>query len=572
MALVLADRVRDTTTTTSTGTITLSGTAPTGFQNFSVIGNGNTTYYTIAHQTANEWEVGIGTYTSSGTTLARTTILASSNSGSVVNLSAGTKDVFVTYPAERSVNLSSAALTSGRVPYATTDGLLVDAANLTFNGTTLTANTIGAFTLSGTVAGGGNQLNNVIIGTSTPLAGNFTTVSATTSVTTPSVTNAGTLALAATGANIMTASTNGSERMRIDSSGNVGIGTSSPAANSVTIASKNVAMTSGFGMSWNSSATQLAGYDTNILQFITASTERMRIDSSGNVGIGATSPSAKLHSYATSGTTTTLGRFEAAIGSYTGTSLIAANTLSASSTYNLFSCITDSDGDAGGPFTQFLVRGDGNVGIGTSSPSSPLNVVSASSSLAIAINGRSSDNLGGMYFYANNGSTQYATLTASATEFRLSSVPAAAVQTFYTNGSERMRIDSSGNLLIGTSTSPAGSKELVLGGDYIEAVVAIGTVTTTNTISLANGTLQTATLTASTACTFTMPTAIAGKSFTLLLKQAASTGNGTATFTSVKWGTAGAPTITATAGKMDILTFVSDGTNWYGSIAQGYTP
>ena len=69
-----------------------------------------------------------------------------------------------------------------------------------------------------------------------------------------------------------------------------------------------------------------------------------------------------------------------------------------------------------------------------------------------------------------------------------------------------------------------------------------------------------------------MPTATAGKSFVLLLKQAASTGNGTATFTSVKWGTAGAPTITSTAGTMDILTFFADGTNWYGSIAQGYTP
>lgn len=108
--------------------------------------------------------------------------------------------------------------------------------------------------------------------------------------------------------------------------------------------------------------------------------------------------------------------------------------------------------------------------------------------------------------------------------------------------------------------------------NYTESVVAIGTVTTTNTIALSNGTVQTATLTASTACTFTMPTATAGKSFILLLKQAASTGNGTATFTGVKWGTAGAPTITATAGKMDILTFVADGTNWYGSIAQGYTP
>ena len=108
--------------------------------------------------------------------------------------------------------------------------------------------------------------------------------------------------------------------------------------------------------------------------------------------------------------------------------------------------------------------------------------------------------------------------------------------------------------------------------NYVESVVAIGTVTTASTLSLTSGTVQTATLTASTACTFTMPTATAGKSFILLLKQAASTGNGTATFTGVKYGTAGAPTITAAAGKMDILTFVADGTNWYGSIAQGYTP
>jgi hypothetical protein len=108
--------------------------------------------------------------------------------------------------------------------------------------------------------------------------------------------------------------------------------------------------------------------------------------------------------------------------------------------------------------------------------------------------------------------------------------------------------------------------------NYVESVVAIGTVTSTNTIALTSGTVQTATLTASTACTFTMPTATAGKSFILLLKQAATTGGGTATFTGVKFGTAGAPTITATAGKMDILTFVADGTNWYGSVAAGYTP
>ena len=102
MALVLADRVKETTTTTGTGTVTLAG-AVTGFQSFSVVGNGNTTYYTIAGQGTAEWEVGIGTYTSAGTTLARTTVLASSNSGSLVTFSAGTKDVFVTYPAGRSI-------------------------------------------------------------------------------------------------------------------------------------------------------------------------------------------------------------------------------------------------------------------------------------------------------------------------------------------------------------------------------------------------------------------------------------------------------------------------------------
>jgi len=108
--------------------------------------------------------------------------------------------------------------------------------------------------------------------------------------------------------------------------------------------------------------------------------------------------------------------------------------------------------------------------------------------------------------------------------------------------------------------------------NYVESVVAIGTVTTASTISLTSGTVQTATLTASTACTFTMPTATAGKSFVILLKQAATTGNGSATFTGVKWNSAGAPTITTTAGKMDILSFVADGTNWYGSYTQGYTP
>lgn len=103
MAFVLADRVKETTTVTgTTSPISLLG-AVTGFQSFSAIGNANTTYYTIALQGGSEWEVGIGTYTASGTTLSRDTVLASSNSGSLVNFSAGTKDVFCDYPAKRAV-------------------------------------------------------------------------------------------------------------------------------------------------------------------------------------------------------------------------------------------------------------------------------------------------------------------------------------------------------------------------------------------------------------------------------------------------------------------------------------
>ena len=104
MALVLADRIKETTTTTGTGTYTLGGAA-TGFESFAVIGNSNTTYYCCTDGT--NFEVGIGTYTASGTTLARTTILQSSNSDSAVNWTSGTRDIFCTQPAEKAVFLNA---------------------------------------------------------------------------------------------------------------------------------------------------------------------------------------------------------------------------------------------------------------------------------------------------------------------------------------------------------------------------------------------------------------------------------------------------------------------------------
>lgn len=100
MTLTLKDRVRETTTTTGTGTLTLLGAA-TGCQSFSAVGDGNTCYYVIDNGT--DWEVGIGTYTASGTTLSRDTVLASSNSGSAVNWSSGTKNVYCTLPSERAI-------------------------------------------------------------------------------------------------------------------------------------------------------------------------------------------------------------------------------------------------------------------------------------------------------------------------------------------------------------------------------------------------------------------------------------------------------------------------------------
>lgn len=141
MALVIADRVRESSSTTSTGTFVLTG-AVTGYQTFSAaIGNGNTTYYTISNPGTTEWEVGIGTV--SAGQLARTTVLASSNSDALVNFSAGTKDVFVTYPAEKAVYLDAGGNVSalGTVTSGTWNGTTI---TVPYGGTGATSFTSGA--------------------------------------------------------------------------------------------------------------------------------------------------------------------------------------------------------------------------------------------------------------------------------------------------------------------------------------------------------------------------------------------------------------------------------------------
>ena len=155
MALILADRVKETSTTTGNGVFTLAG-ATTGFQSFAIVGNGNTTFYCIAGQGTNEWEVGIGTYASAGTTLTRTTVLSNSSATepSALSFAAGTKDVFVTYPSEKSVNLdASGNATALGTPVAFTGtNITGTATSFTASNVTTNANLTNEATSSGSNA------------------------------------------------------------------------------------------------------------------------------------------------------------------------------------------------------------------------------------------------------------------------------------------------------------------------------------------------------------------------------------------------------------------------------------
>lgn len=149
MALIVKDRVQETTLTVGTGTLTLSG-AVLGFQSFAAIGNGNTTYYAISDPITGDWEVGIGTYTASGTTLSRDTVLSSSTGASLVPFVAGIKNVFCTYPSERAVYLDSA----GSYPVQNT-----------FNTLNATTAVLTAGTVSTTPSAGNDIVNKTYVDT-----------------------------------------------------------------------------------------------------------------------------------------------------------------------------------------------------------------------------------------------------------------------------------------------------------------------------------------------------------------------------------------------------------------------
>lgn len=172
MALVVYDRVQETTTTSGTGSVTLLG-AVSGFQSFAVVGNTNTTYYTITDGA--QWEVGIGTYSTSGPTLARTTVLSNSNGNtSPITLSGGLAQVFVTYTAEKSVNLDASDNVTplGTIASGTWQGTTV---GVLYGGTGVTASS-GANSVVLRDANQNTSLNNIFRNTTSTVSAAGTTV------------------------------------------------------------------------------------------------------------------------------------------------------------------------------------------------------------------------------------------------------------------------------------------------------------------------------------------------------------------------------------------------------------
>ena len=191
MAINIADRVKETSVTNGTGTVTLGG-AVSGFQSFAAIGDGNECYYTIVNvAVATEWEVGIGTYTSAGTLLSRNTVLASSNAGALVSFSDGNKEVFVTYPGDKAVYLdgSGNVIPLGTISSAVWNGSTIGvvyggtgASNATDARTNLGLGTI-ATQDANAVAVTGGSVNGTTVGASTASTGAFTGLTSTTDAT-----------------------------------------------------------------------------------------------------------------------------------------------------------------------------------------------------------------------------------------------------------------------------------------------------------------------------------------------------------------------------------------------------
>jgi hypothetical protein len=492
MALVIANRVQETTTTTGTGTVTLAGAA-SGFQSFAVVGNTNTTYYTITSGT--DWEVGIGTYSTTGPTLARTTILSSSNANAAITLT-GTSTVFSSYPAEKVISdgyglLPVANGGTGQSSY--TDGQLLvgNTTGNTLTKTTLTAGTnvtitngSGSITINAadqyvgtvtSVSGTGTVNGITLTGTVTTsgsltLGGTLSGVSLTSQVTgTLPVANGGTGATTLTANGVLYGSgTSAIAATAVGTTGQVLVGNTGSAPTWSTLSGIGVTSFSAgtTGLTPSSATTgvvTLAGtlgvanggtgtataFTAGSVVFAGASgvysqdnASLFWDDTNNRLGIANASPSANL---------TVAGTAKIGEGAASNTSKLLVNTLSGvAAGIQLFQDANESWIIQNPASTTVLTFGNsgtermritstGNVGIGTSSPVEKLDVVGNAKITS------------GSSFYWGDATAQITATNGDAMRFLVG------------NGGEKVRIDSSGNVGIGTTGPSSYGKLAVIG-------------------------------------------------------------------------------------------------------------
>lgn len=282
----------------------------------------------------------------------------------------------------------------------------------------------------------------------------------------------------------------------------------------------------------------------------------------GTTGSTALIPVVTIDTYGRVTSITTAANPQGTVTSVTGTAPVVSSggatpaISMAAATSSVNGYLTSAD------WVTFNSKGSGSVTSVAATVPSFLSVagspITTSGTLAISYSGTALPPANGGTGIANNAAS---TLTISGSFGTTLTVSATTAVTLPTSGT-LATLAGSETFTNKTLTNPTVT-------NYVETLQAVGTVGASSTLALTTGTVLTATLTASTPCTFTMPTATAGKSFILILTQASS-GMTTATFTGVKWPAGTAPTITATASAVDIISFVANGSVWYGNYVQAF--